>query len=456
MEFSTLLFIYAFLPISVIVYYLLPKKFRNAVLLITSVVFTAMSGLYFFAFMAAYTAINYVFGILIAKTGKNKPISFLFTFLGTAADVSLFFLFRSELFSTFSAADKITELVMPIGLSFLTLSAVGYLIDVYRDSGKAEYSFFRFSLFIFMFTKLPAGPLVSCHEFSDMLKKRSEGINAVGEGLEKFTIGLAKKVLLADNIYRLYSAAAAIKVTEMSALSAWLGTAAYMLCIYFTLSGISDMGQGLSLCFGFRFPDSFDYPCVSFGVNDFGKKWHIPVVKWFNDYFIEPFGRRISKKFLGYSALIIMWIMVALWYEVSLNKLICGLIIGFSIAIERITSERNSGGKSSVIYTFFILSLSTIFFFGDSIGYSFFYFLAMIGGNNNIADSLSLYLLKNYSVLILAGLLFASGVRKKLLHYKAAKTAENLLSPVVTLFLLIVCTAVISYSGSAGSLLIKL
>ncbi len=456
MEFSTLLFIYAFLPVSVIVYYIAPKRIRNTVLLIISVIFTAMSGLYFLAFMAGYTIINYVFGIVIDKTRKIKPISFLFTFLGTAVDASLFLLFRSEFFSIFSPADKITKLIIPIGLSFLTLSAVGYLIDVYRDNSKVEYNFFRFSLYIIMFTKLPAGPLVSCSEFSDMLKKRSEGINAVGEGLEKFTIGLAKKILLADNLYRLYSATAAIEVTKMSALSAWLGTASYMLCIYFTLSGISDMGQGLSLCFGFRFPDSFDYPCVSFGVNDFGKKWHIPVVSWFNDYFLEPIEKRITKKFFRYSALIIMWIMISLWYDVSLNKLICGLIIGLSIAIERIASEKNSGGKSSVIYTFFILSLSTIFFFGDSIGYSFFYFLAMIGGNNNIADSLSLYLLKNYSVLILAGLLFASGIRKKISHYKSVITAENLLSPVVTLLLLIVCTAVISYSGSAGNILIKL
>ena len=307
-----------------------------------------------------------------------------------------------------------------------------------------------------MFTKLPAGPLVSCSEFSEMVKKRSEGINAVGEGLEKFTIGLAKKILLADNLYRLYSATAAIEVTKMSALSAWLGAAAYMLCLYFTLSGISDMGQGLSLCFGFRFPDSFNYPGISFGVNDFGKKWHIPVVKWFDTYFFESIRSRISNRFIKYSVPVIMWIMIALWYEVSLNKLICGFIIGLSVAIEKKASEKNSVGKSSVIYTFFILSLSTIFFFGDSISYSFYYFLALIGGNNNIADSLSLYLLRNYIILIMAGFIFASGVRKLFLQHKAVKTAENLISPFVILFLLVVCTAVISYSGSAGSILIEL
>jgi len=144
MEFSTLLFIYAFLPISVIVYYLAPKRFRNAVLLIISLSFTAMAGLYFLAFMAAFTVINYFMGIIIGKTGKIKAISLFFTFLGTAADALVFLIFRSELFSTFSAAAKITELVIPIGLTFLTLSAIGYLIDVYRDNCKAEYSFSDF------------------------------------------------------------------------------------------------------------------------------------------------------------------------------------------------------------------------------------------------------------------------------------------------------------------------
>ena len=452
MEFSTLLFIYVFLPLSLIIYYIAPRRIRNSLLLIISMIYCAMYGLRYLIFMSGYTLINYIFGIITAKSGKIRPVSMFSAFLGITADIVIFMLFRSELFTVFPYAERINAIIAPVGLCFLTISSVGYIIDVYKDNSRAIYNLRDYSLFSIMFTKLPMGPAADSASFINMIKQRPDGIYAVGEGIELFVIGLAKKLLLADNLYNLYSAAVSAEVKSMSALSAWLGVIAYMLCLYYTLSGLSDMGQGLSLCFGFRLEKGFDYPAVSLGMNDFAKKWHIPVVSWFEKYFRTPLQNKLSNRILKSLTVISMWILISLWYEVSLNKLICGLIIGISIAAEAINYDRNNAGKSSLIYTFLLLALGAIFFFGENISYSFYYFLAMIGGNNNIADSLSLYFLKNYSVLILVGVLLSTGVRKKLLNNKALAVTESILSPFVIVLLLVLSTVVISYTGVSEGL----
>lgn len=454
MEFSSLIFIYGFLPLSIALYYAFPVKHRDKLLLLISAVFCAAQSLYFLGFTAVYTLFNFLTGKAVEASGDKKRLSAAVLSVGIAADLSAFILLKSE---TFSGEVPILGF---IGISFMTMSAVGYLADIYRGRIKAEKNIMRFALFIIFFPKLPLGPPLSYSSFTGMLRKKKTGLSEIGTGLGIFMIGLAKKVIFADNIYQLYSAVSSAEVRSISALSAWLGAFAYMLSLYFSLSGIADMGIGASRCFGIKMPQSFNYPVFSMGIRDFCIKWHIPAVRWIKHYIITPFTA-VSKKKKWQTALITIaaWGIFGLWYELSLNKLIWGLFIGTALVIESNFSSQKGIKAASVVYTLFVMLLCWVFFFGDSLSYSLHYLIAMIGGNNNIADSVSLYLLKYYAVLLLAGAYGATDLfRNLIIKSKKIKLrkAMEIISPVCWLALLIICTALISYSGTSEMLLLKM
>lgn len=455
MTFSSLIFIYGFLPLSLGIYYITPKKHRNKSLFVISTLFLALCGLEILAVTAIFVLLNYLSGLAVGAFSKYRPISALFLTLGTAADIAVLLLFRTELFSLI----RPFSVAVPLGLCFLTVTAIGYLADVFRKRIKAEKNFFRFMLYMTYFPKLPMGPVIGCGAFSGKLEKRRDGFSSIGEGAELFVCGLAKKVILADNLQRLHEAVITMKVGEISAVSAWLGVISYMLGIYFLLSGLSDMGAGLSLCFGIRLPSSFKYPLFSRGVTDFGKKWHMPVVRTVRRNIEAPVISRSGGNLMKYIMAASVWVIMGLWYEISPNKLVWGLIIGISIALEMRFADYKSMRSTSVVYTLMLLTLSWIFFFGDTLSYSFRYFLALIGGNNNIADSVSLYLLKSYGLLIAVGALAASGIFRKYLYGSKLKPVRKIvrfMQPVFTMLILAVCTALISYSGVCEHTLISL
>lgn len=455
MVFSSLLFIYAFLPVSIGAYYIAPRKLRNVMLLIISLIFCALLGLKYLAVLSVYTLISFLSGLLLQCSGKVRPLAAAVLAVGLAINISVLLIFKTDIIP-FS---DLTSGMTAVGISFLILSSAGYLIDIFRGKITAEKNILKFLLYMMFFAKLPMGPVISYRSFSRMIKARRDGLSEVGAGLSIFVTGLAKKVIFADNLYLLCNAIKAMDVYEISAISAWLGLIAYILCLYFTLSGVSDMGMGIARCFGIRLPRSFRYPMFSAGISDFCSRWHKPVVSWFRSYITEPVSGKISNEYVKCAVFITVWGLCGLWYECSINKLIWGLLIGAFAVIELKTLKQKSGKATAIVSTFFVTSLCWIFFFGENPIYAFKYLLAMLGGNNILADSVSLYLLRSYAVLIIAGIICSVNLFGRLIRRsrkKLLKTVSDILSPVFIMALLVICTALISYTGISETIILTL
>lgn len=448
MIFSSLIFIYAFLPLSILIYYIVPKGFRNKVMLCLSVIFCGIQGLNFLGFMAAYTLLHFAEGILLGKIRHKKIISYTILAAVILADIIILLIYREKLFIN----DYVPEIFVPIGISFSTLSAIGYCLDVCRGKIRAEKNFFRFSLYMLFFPKLPMGPIINYSSFRRMTKYRTMGINEIGAGMVVFVKGLAKKILFADNIYILYAAVMGININELSAISAVLGVIAYGLCLYFTLSGLSDMGAGLARCFGFRLPQSFNYPISSRGLGEFSSRWHMTVTGWFSRYILKPLKQKSSSRILESLAVIFIWSILGLWYDLRLNTLIGGFLIGAVIAAEKFIFTKKNSSFTSMIYTFFVISLCTVFFMWDTPIHSLKYLLVIVGGNNSIIDPASIYLLKVFIVVLLICLYGATDIFRNIVERsgkKWIKVLSNIVTPITTLILLILCTAEISYTGAS-------
>ena len=459
MIYSSLLFIYGFLPLSLLAYSISPKKHKLAVLLGLSMIFCGIISLWYLAFMMIYVIVNYASCRLIGKqknAGKHGILPYL---CGAAFDVAAIFMFRAHM--TEGLRDKLGNVVdyFPIGISFFTLSAIGALTDVFRGRIKAEKSIVKFSLFIMMFPKLIMGPAISYPIYMRALEKRGGGLSVIGEGLIQFIKGLAKKILFADSLYMLWSAVADADTGELAALTAWLGASAYVLCLYFTLSSFSDMCVGLCLCFGLKFPKSFNYPMFSTRIRAFYSKWLVQVFKFFRKSYhlaASSFRKESLCRKLIY---VVFWGSLGFWYTFTLNGFVWGLLTGTAVLIEKRFSNAKMLNITGIIYTFFAVVLSSVILFGGDLMYSLRYILAMIGGNGVLADSVSLYLVKSYFVLILISMYTSTdlfrNLRARIKKMKIRYVFEAL-TPIVMLVLLIVCTSLISYSGSSGTMLIML
>ncbi len=459
MVFSSLLFIYGFLPISILIYRLAPKKFKNHVLLILSVLFCAMAGLRYLAFVLIFALWNFIMAKSAEKLRKSKALSAFPLAIGIIGDLVSMLLFRTDYFSELTETIGLGEAFFPVGISFLTLSAIGSLIDTYTEKTGSKITPLTYMLYILFFPKLFMGPIISYRGFSKMVLQRKESLALIGSGLSLFVTGLAKRIILAESFYTLYFSVKSIDTGELSALTAWLGLLAYIMCLYFTLSGYSEMGAGVACCFGFRLPQSFKYPLFSMGINDFTNKWHRPVISWFERYIYKPLAGAMKRNQFKYTFLILTWGIIGLWYRFSLNTVIWGLIIGISVVIEKMTYSSNRLKSTSIVYTVLILSLGTAFFVGDNISESFMYTLAMLGGNSNLADQTGLYLLRSYGMIIAVGLIIASGAMTKLTlksGRKVLKRASLLVLPLVNILFLLISTAFISYSGTADIILLQL
>lgn len=459
MTYSSLFFIYGFLPVSLLIYRIAPAKFKNASLFLLSVVFCMLKSLWFAGFMIVYTFINYIAGLFIGKFRSKKILSAVPLSFGIIADMLVFFMFRTETADDLKNILHIPEGFFPLGISFVTLTAISYLVDIYKKRMRPEFNFIKFALYMMMFPKIIIGPVIRYNTFRRMLNDRKTNLGDIGTGLTIFVKGLVKKVIAGDTMYMLYTAVKSVDVWQMSAVNAWLGMTAYLLSLYFTLSGVADMGVGVGYCFGFRFPQSFNYPVFSTKLRDFASNWHVQIIYWFRRYMSKPLcelGKsRIYKKIIFISA----WCAVGLWYRFDANGLIWGFMIGLSVVLEKYIRRFRLLKVTGIIYTYVVTIICTVFLSGENITQSFNYLLVMLGGNKIFADSLTFYLLKYYIVLLLLCMYFSTSLFRNMLMRSGRnhfKTVISVLSPAVTVILLVVCTALISYSGSSEITMMRL
>lgn len=460
MEYSSLLFIYGFFPVSLILFHITPKKLKEVMLLLLSMVFCAFFGLRYLVCIAAYVIFNYAAARLTDTLRKKSAVLCFIPFaLGMMFDIFALFAFRTERFSVIYRALRLHEGFFPVGISLFTLSALGYLIDVYNGRLRSEKSIVRYSLYIMMFPRLLMGPVLRYDAFKRIMNSRRSGIQELGKGLTLFIKGLAKKVLAADTLYALYIAVRSYNTREMSAVTAWLGIMAYVLCLYFTLSGVADMGVGIGYCFGFRFPQSFSYPMFSSRIRYFAAKWHVQVIHWFRNYVTKPFATSMKNRYLNKLIFIGAWTIAGFWYGFTVSAALWGALMGTAIVVENKLRKSRMLKATGIIYTFLLVTVFSVFLASGTVSDGLEYLLAMIGGNRSLTDGLTLYLLRSYLVVLLVTMYASTDLFRNMLvrpRKQFLRRVFSALTPAVMVLLLAVCTALISSSGSSDMLLLRL
>lgn len=463
MVYSSLLFIYGFFPISLAIYYFTPKKLKDISLFFMSMIFCGLFSLKFLFFILFFTAVNYTSARITYnlrwKKSEYKKSSIIPLSAGILFNIISLFSFRTELFSWINKPLGLPEDFFPVGISLFTLSATGYLIDIYKGRIKAEINFIRFGLFIMMFPRLLMGPVVSYDNFLKIMKKRKIRLSELGMGIALFIKGLAKKVIIADTLFILYSAINSTDSEKIPALTAWLRIISYMLCFYFTLSGVSDMGTGISYCFGFRFPQSFNYPVFSSRIRHFSAKWHVQIVHWFRKYAVQPFRSVINAKYVNGFVFVSVWTLLGFWYGFNFSSTLWGMFMGLAVIAEGKLKNVRMLKSTGIIYTFLVTTILMVFLSCGSIRESLHYLFAMIGGNGIFADSLTAYMLKSYIIVLLIAMYSATDLFRNTIN-RIMRTRFRIIisifSPVVMIIMLAVCTALISYTGSSEMILIQL
>ncbi|MGL4606301.1 MAG: MBOAT family O-acyltransferase [Eubacteriaceae bacterium] len=340
MVFSSILFIFTFLPITLGLYFISPKKIRNILLFLVSLVFYAW-GEPVYVFLMLFTIVfDYSLSLLMSKKkGKERKIIFIIILI---ANLGILFFFKyfgffiESLNSIFNIGIPYASLPLPIGISFYTFQILSYVIDVYLKKVGVQKNIISLGLYVTMFPQLIAGPIVRYSDINDQLQQRSTNQNKFGEGVERFVQGLGKKVLLANNIGYLWTIIQALPTGELSVLTAWLGIIAFTFQIYFDFSGYSDMAIGLGKMLGFDFLENFNYPYISKSITEFWRRWHISLGTWFKEYLYIPLGGnrvQLPRLFLN---LCIVWLLTGLWHGASWNFVVWGGYYGLLLFVEKV------------------------------------------------------------------------------------------------------------------------
>ena len=361
MVFSSITFIYFFLPILLLIYFVVPSKCKNFVLLLFSLLFYFLGEPRYIVVLILSCIINYVFSKLIDKGKFSK----LFLFLAVLYNVGQLLIFKytdffiDNLNNFFNLSIPFMYIVMPIGISFFTFQTLGYIIDVYNKKHKSCDSLLDFMTYVCLFPQLIAGPIVRYSDVKEELVKRKVSFNKFSRGIKRFIVGLSKKVLLANVLGEFSSI-----TLEETLLSSWLKPICFTLQIYFDFSGYSDMAIGLGLMFGFRFLENFNYPLIASSITDFWRRWHISLSSWFRDYVYIPLGGNRVSKLKWIRNILIVWFLTGFWHGASWNFIIWGLYFGILLLIEKLFLKKylDKTYIFKYIYTFIIVVISFLIF----------------------------------------------------------------------------------------------
>ena len=414
MLFSSIFFLFTFLPILLIVYFAVPFKYKNYVLLAASLFFYAWGEPIYVFLMIFSIAFNWAMALDIEKERKfGKNTTLIFTVVINLLILSFFKYYGFALDSVntlFGTNISYTALPLPIGISFYTFQAMSYIIDVYRGDTDAQRSPLKFGLYLSLFPQLIAGPIVKYKDIATELDKREISPELIGKGSARFIIGLAKKVIIANNLGALHTEILS-QSSNSSVLTSWLGVAAYTLQIYFDFSGYSDMAIGLGKVFGFNFMENFNYPYISKSVTEFWRRWHISLSTWFRDYLYFPLGGNRVAPRRHIINLLIVWMLTGLWHGASWNFVVWGLYYGIFLILEKYFFAERIEKLPSILQhliTIFIVSIAWVFFFSDNLTEAIHYLGDMFMFSKlPFANMHFLYLLKSNLVLMIIAIVLS-------------------------------------------------
>lgn len=390
MVFSSTIFIFAFLPVVLLAYYILGKKVRNYVLLLASLFFYAWGGVDYLKILIASIIINYIFGLLIDKVSDNTRLKKVILTIGVVLNLGILFYYKYYDFFVentnlvFNTNFQLKYIALPIGISFFTFQGMSYIIDIYRKDGKVNKNPFAVALYISFFPQLVAGPIVKYKTVDDQIRNRKESIEYFSYGINRFVMGLAKKVIIADilgamadNIFNLY-------YSGIDTPTAWIGAICYTFQIYYDFSGYSDMAIGLGYMFGFKFMENFNYPYISKSITEFWRRWHISLSTWFKEYLYIPLGG--NRRGNVYLNLFVVFLVTGVWHGAAWTFVIWGLWHGLFILIERAIRNKkwyiNIPNIIKHIITMLIVILGWVLFRADNLEQAMGFIKTMFGFNN--------------------------------------------------------------------------
>lgn len=374
MVFSSLIFLWVFLPTVLLTYFVARTSYRNILLLIASLIFYAWGEPFYILIMFVSIVFNFYCGRKIAKDNEHKD-SKLFLMIGIIANLSVLGLFKYTGFFTenvneiFGLSFEVKRFPLPIGISFYTFQSVSYLVDIYRKITKPQESMLKMGLFISFFPQLVAGPILKYHEFAPQMDRRRVTWAKFNEGALRFIQGLAKKIIIANIMAKTADDIFALGMNDISTLTAWIGITAYTLQIYFDFSGYSEMAIGLGKMFGFEIPENFNRPYIARSIQDFWRRWHISLSTWFKEYLYIPLGGNRVGTFNTYRNLMIVFFATGLWHGASWNFVVWGIFHGAFLVVERLVKMEKILPLKILqhIYALLVVIVGWVFFRADNL-----------------------------------------------------------------------------------------
>ena len=440
MVFSSILFIFRFLPIAMGIYFLTPKKLKNLSLLILSLIFYSWGEPRYFLLMIASIFVDYFISINIEKNNKNKKIKILLLAISIIFNVGILFFFKyinffiENINSIFNMSLNNVKITLPLGISFYTFQTMSYTIDVFLGKVKAEKNIINFGAFVCLFPQLIAGPIVKYIDISKELKNRDINLDEIQEGIRLFILGLGSKVLIANNIGSLWNEVETMGFNNISTILAWMGIIAFSLQIYFDFNGYSLMAIGLGKILGFNFPNNFNYPYESRSITEFWRRWHITLGQWFKQYVYIPLGGNRLGRARTYFNLFIVWFLTGFWHGASYNFILWGLYFFILICIEKngLLNLLNKHKLISHIYTIFFSLVGWVLFAVIDLNQIINFFKKMFIFN---AGNEWIYYLRNYIITYTIAIIFSTSFLKKI-YNKFVKS--NIVDTIIliTIFLL--------------------
>ena len=452
MLFSSIPFLFYFLPCVLILYLIAPKCLKNTVLLLSSLVFYAWGEPRYVIWMLLAITLGYIFGLLIERFKEKKRISKLFMILSVASGLAMlgYFKYVDFFIGNFNAITGLSvpllKIALPIGISFYTFQILSYTVDVYRGDVAAQKNPIDLAAYVALFPQLIAGPIVRYSDVAEQLKSRTHSFEKTALGARRFMIGLGKKILIANILGELCDTFRASD--DKSVLFFWLYAVAYSLHIYFDFSGYSDMAIGLGKIFGFDFLENFNYPYISASITEFWRRWHMSLGSWFRDYVYIPLGGNRVSRLRHLFNIFVVWMLTGFWHGAAWNFIVWGLFFAVLLMVEKLWLLKylKKSRVLSHIYVAILIIISFVIFDASSMGQAFSYIGSMFGaGGYPLVSTEFLYYFRSYGVVLILGIIGATPLPKKLWNRIAATNiGSNIMTfaePIALSALLLCCSA---------------
>mgnify|MGYP002549432513 FL=1 len=434
MVFSSIVFLYIFLPIMLLLYFIVPSKFKNAIMILASLVFFAWGEIRYIFIMLVLAVMDFVCGKQITKYQNNKKKKVIFLMINVVVNLGILFFFKyadfiiTNINNLTGLSIPLLNIPLPIGVSFNTFQSLSYIIDVYRGTVKCEKSFYNYLTYTTLFPQIIAGPIVRYETVDEELETKNISMDNFSAGMKRFIIGLGKKVLIANSVGALWNTIETGNYSELSMLFAWIGIIAFALQIYFDFSGYSDMAIGLAQIFGMKFDENFNYPYISKSITEFWRRWHITLSSWFRDYIYIPLGGNRRGLAIQIRNILIVWFLTGAWHGASWNFILWGVYFGVILILEKLFLLKVLEKLPNIIrhiYAIVIILVSWAIFAFEDLAKVGEYIKAMFI-NSNLWDNEALYYLQNYWVLILIGAICSIPLWKKLKEKIDSKNSKGL------------------------------